>query len=304
MSKPRISVIMPNLNNGQFLERALCSVLDQGYENLEFYVIDGGSNDESLSILSLYENELTGWSSENDLGTAHAINKGLAKATGEIVAVVASDDLLLPGALESVARRMGHPAGPRWLVGRSLRIDADDQMLGRLEPTDPASFASFLMHDSGQYPISSTFWHRSLFDTQGKFDVGLHQAFDYEYCCRLQAAGHEATITDDIFAARREHAQSHSATHTLQRGLEYIATARRYASRLPLAQRYPLWLNCDYRERIYTLAQAELQGEHGREFLWQQLLRHPWWVVDQLLRHRLVHGTERSVGASVARPAA
>lgn len=101
---PLISIVTPSYNQGPFLERAIRSVLLQGYPRLEFIVMDGGSSDESAAILSRYEGWLTHWRSEPDDGPADALNKGFALATGDIFGFLNADDFYLPGSLEKIAR--------------------------------------------------------------------------------------------------------------------------------------------------------------------------------------------------------
>src|SRR5918996_5491103 len=101
---PRISIVTPSYNQGQFIEETIRSVLLQGYPSFEYIVIDGGSTDDSKEIIQKYEPWLTYWVSEPDRGQAHAINKGFARATGDIIQWVNSDDLLTPGALAEVGR--------------------------------------------------------------------------------------------------------------------------------------------------------------------------------------------------------
>ena len=103
---PRVTVVTPSLNQARFLEETIRSVLLQGYPDLEYVVVDGGSNDGSREIIGKYERFFAWWASEADRGQADAIDKGLAQATGEIFNWVNSDDVLQPGALATVAQAM------------------------------------------------------------------------------------------------------------------------------------------------------------------------------------------------------
>src|SRR5262249_6074487 len=107
---PRISIITPSFNQASFLEQTISSVISQGYPNLEYIVIDGGSTDGSVEAIRKFDSSITYWVSEKDRGQAHAINKGLRRATGDIIAYLNSDDYYFEGTLALVAQHfIGHP---------------------------------------------------------------------------------------------------------------------------------------------------------------------------------------------------
>ena len=127
-SRPKISIVTPSYNQAEFLERTILSVLNQNYPNLEYIIIDGGSTDSSAEIIKKYERYLTYWVSEPDDGQADAINKGFAKATGDILAWLNSDDLYLPGALLKVKESFQN-AGIAFLYGHSILVDKEDRVI-------------------------------------------------------------------------------------------------------------------------------------------------------------------------------
>src|SRR5262247_2795633 len=116
----KLTIVTPSFNQGRFLEQAILSVLDQGYEPLEYIIIDGGSTDESVSIIKRYEPKLAYWVSEKDRGQVHAINKGLERATGEIVAFLNSDDVYLPGAFNAAISHFVDSPESNWLCGDTI----------------------------------------------------------------------------------------------------------------------------------------------------------------------------------------
>lgn len=184
MVLPRITLITPSFNQARFIEKTLRSVLDQGYPNLEYFVVDGGSTDGSVDIIRRYADRLSGWTSEPDRGQSHAINKGLARATGEILGWLNSDDYLAPGALFRVAENLGNRGGPEVLVGNSVIIEVTGkQTLSR------GRFRSRRHLLSRFYPYGlhqpSIFWRREVFEKIGPLDESLHLIMDFDYWVRM-----------------------------------------------------------------------------------------------------------------------
>jgi len=284
MTLPRITIITPSFNQVSTLERTIRSVLDQNYPDLEYFVIDGGSRDGSVDIIRRHARRLAGWVSEKDRGQTDAINKGVNRATGQIIAYINSDDVYLPGALHHVAGLMSGPDAADWVIGGCRQIDLYNADLGRFDHHMPRSFLSYLMRTSGLLPQPSCFWSARMFEDHGVFDPHLHFSFDYEFHCRLLAAGERPLMIDRDLAALRMHEQTKSSRHSSAFGYERITVARRYADRLPIKARYTLWRNIDYRQRLCTLQEAALT----RSMLLSKVATHPWWLASPDVRSALI----------------
>ncbi|MEX0885321.1 MAG: glycosyltransferase family 2 protein [Phycisphaeraceae bacterium] len=278
MTRPTFTIITPNLNNAAYLERTICSVLDQDYPDVEYIVADGGSRDDSLDIIERYADELASWRSEPDAGPAEAINAALARARGDIVGILPSDDVYLPHTLHEVADRLDDDAGPRWLVGDCVDLGPHDEQLGQVRAEPPNSLVSFLAHDSGVLPRAACFYRRELLDGDDAFDAHYRYAFDYDLHARLLGRGLSPGIASLPLAARHESPAVRSMREVLRQGREFIDVAARHARHLPRREQAQLARNCDERRCIYTLAEAEARRDDTRRILWQQLLRHPWWL--------------------------
>ncbi len=187
MNLPKISIITPSFNQAHFLERTLLSVLNQNYPNLEYIVIDGGSTDGSVEIIRKYENRLAYWVSEKDRGQSHALNKGFARATGDIIGWLNSDDLYCNGALSYVAEAcLACPEDEAWYGGIYI-ADSEDRILNALWPLDPDPAYTVLVGlDIHQQAL---FWRRELMQRVGVTDEALHFAMDWDFIIRLLLAG-------------------------------------------------------------------------------------------------------------------
>ncbi|MBD2028355.1 glycosyltransferase [Leptolyngbya sp. FACHB-711] len=196
---PRISIITPSYNQGNFIEETIQSVLSQNYPNLEYIVIDGGSTDNTIEIIKRYESKIAYWISEPDRGQAHAINKGLEKATGEVLAYINSDDYYLPGTLHAVADYfLAHPEID-FLHGRCCYVNTQGKPMGE-QFADIHTFDEIIdlwgvWWQKRQFVQPEVFWTRRISDRIGSFNESLYFVMDYEYWCRiLLAKGKVGTI--------------------------------------------------------------------------------------------------------------
>jgi glycosyltransferase involved in cell wall biosynthesis len=183
---PRISIVTPSLNQGAFLEITLRSVLDQAYPALEYIVQDGGSVDCSVEILCRHEKNLTHWESTPDRGQAHAINCGFRHATGDIMAWVNSDDLLLPGALNYVADFFNKHPEVDVVYGHRILIDEDGSEIGRwILPEHDEE----VLHWADYIPQETLFWRRRVWTSiDGALDESFKFAMDWDLILRFQKA--------------------------------------------------------------------------------------------------------------------
>lgn len=174
----RISIVTPSYNQEQYIEETIRSVLLQGYPNLDYIIIDGGSRDGSVEIVRKYEKYLTYWVSESDGGQSHAINKGFAKSSGNILCWINSDDMFKPGTLEMVARIFPDTSIPAWLIGSSEIIDSKGAII-RLKSPKNISFKNMLLWHKNWFPQQSTFWTRPMWEVTNSLDESLYYAMDF-----------------------------------------------------------------------------------------------------------------------------
>jgi glycosyltransferase involved in cell wall biosynthesis len=239
---PRLSVVTPSLNQAAYLERTIQSVLDQDYSDLEYIVIDGGSTDGSVDILRRYESRLAYWVSEPDHGQSHAINKGLAMASGDVVAYINSDDYYLPGAFDVALRRFSDPA-VSWVCGECRYLHSDGTLDTVWRPQLPGGPRGAWVRLSWGVPQAASFWRRRLFDEFGFFREDLHYIFDTEFELRLALGGQLPVLIDRELSVRWLHDEAKSADLTPFRR-EHEVVARQLLETIPRRDRALGWLFC------------------------------------------------------------
>ncbi len=210
-SWPKISIITPSYNQAEFLERAILSVLNQNYPNLEYIIIDGGSTDGSVEIIKKYEKYLAYWVSEKDNGQADALNKGFSKSTGEILFYLNSDDVLLPGVLEKVSYVFKKRKEIDLVYGNKLLISPDDDIVSERRVTKWIPYLSkigvFSKAGFGIY-LDAAFYKRSLYEKTEGFSLSLRNTLDTDMFFQMLNFSEKFYFLREYIIGFRLHKQS------------------------------------------------------------------------------------------------
>lgn len=228
----RIGIVTPSLNQGRFLRETIESVLKQEYPNLDYWVVDGGSTDNTREILESYGSRIN-WISERDDGQAQAINKGLKRIDADVLAFINADDVYLPGALSRAARYFQAHSDAAWLTGDYFIIDslgrrvqsyvvAYKRMLRRWPTFQTLAVANYIVQPS-------TFWRRELLDEIGLLDESLRYCFDYDFWLRaiMRRPLHVVFAPLSLF---RIHARSKGSSQFERQFAEEHEVLRRHSS--------------------------------------------------------------------------
>jgi glycosyltransferase involved in cell wall biosynthesis len=178
-----LTVITPSFNQAQFIRRTIESVLSQGIPGLQYLVFDGGSTDGTVDILREYSGKLTAVV-KPDAGQADAVNKGLARATGDVIGWLNSDDVYYPGACARALDEFRSRPGVDVLYGEADHIDERDQVI---EPYYTEAFSYERLKDVCFICQPAVFFRRSVVDRYGQLETGLRYCMDYEYWLRILA---------------------------------------------------------------------------------------------------------------------
>lgn len=204
---PKISVIVPSFNQGRFIKQTILSVINQTYTNHELIIIDGGSTDETCSILNEHEKYFKYWVSEKDKGQSHAINKGLQKTNGEIITWLNSDDFYEPDTLEHIVNLFHNHPEVSVIHGNTLLFgDRMKPLLNGVE-TDlkPHQYLPYM-----RFPQPSSFFKAEVFKGTGKVNEDLHYAMDFELVVKAILAGNRFLKSDKLLSHYRIHGSSKS----------------------------------------------------------------------------------------------
>lgn len=221
MNYPKISVITPSYNQGQYLEETILSVLNQNYPNLEYIIMDGGSNDNSVEIIKKYESKIDFWESKKDNGQSDAINKGFARATGEILCWLNSDDYYFKDTLNDVASNLD-------ITKNEILFGEVDHIFEPNKQIKPSNVKN--KYDNYQLELydfiiqPGSFWTKKMWETTGPVNEKFHFVFDWDWFLRAKKAGANFKYTSRKMAMYRVH-DAHKTSNggdKRQKEIEYI----------------------------------------------------------------------------------
>jgi glycosyltransferase involved in cell wall biosynthesis len=180
-----ISIVTPSYNQSRYLEETMQSVLSQDYPHVEYIVVDGSSTDATVKIIKKYEDQLAWWVSENDQGQTDAINKGFARATGDVLAWINSDDTYEPGAFTAAVQYLQGHREVGMVYGDCNYIDEAGNVIG----TFNAAQTNYRLLRQGytHIPQQSMFFRADLWKQIGPLDPTFYFAMDYDLWTRIAA---------------------------------------------------------------------------------------------------------------------
>ena len=224
---PKISIVTPSFKQADFIERTIKSIIDQNYPNLEYFVQDGGSKDGTEEILSRYTDKISGWESRKDNGQSQAINLGFNKTSGEIMAWLNSDDLLLPGSLAYIVSYFNRHPKVDVVYGHRILIDENDQQIGRWmlpkHNNEVLSWADYI-------PQETLFWRRSIWDKAGgQIDESFRFAMDWDLLIRFREADAKFVRLPRFMGAFRIHMQQKTSAEISGIGIQEMTRIRECA---------------------------------------------------------------------------
>lgn len=213
---PRITIVTPSYNQGQYLEETIISILNQDYPNLEYFILDGASNDNSVEIIKKFSDRIDWWTTERDNGQTDAINKGFRRATGDLLCWVNSDDLLLPGCLKEIAKCYLEEGCPDLIHSNMVFLDSDSRILRAIRIPKQTRF--FMERGVWSVSAPSSFFSRTLMEKVGFLNEKYHIAMDMDIWMRMVVEGGKIAKVNKYLGAFRWHELSKSTLDIKSKG--------------------------------------------------------------------------------------
>lgn len=264
---PKISIVTPSYNQGQFIEQAITSVLEQGYPNFEHIILDNCSTDETIAILKKYPHLI--WRSQPDGGQSHALNQGFSMATGEIIGWLNADDRYLPGCFDKVTDSFANHPETDVAYGDYYWIDEGGKIIQSRKELDFDIFILKYLHVL-YIPSTSTFFREKIFQEDNFLDTSLEYSMDYEFFLRLAHQQYKFTHIDAHLASFRWHQHNKSSIATKAQLEEKNLALLRHDRFL---QQVPSSINSSVRKMLELLARGKryfIKGSKGYYFKqWQ-----------------------------------
>ena len=226
---PPVSIVTPSFNQGEFLEETMRSVLLQGYPNLEYIIIDGGSSDNTLDIIHKYEPCLAYWVSEPDRGQGHAINKGFDKANGQIFAWINSDDYYYPAVIFPVTHIFARDTNIGLVHAYEAYVGPDSTLIHNTYPCFRNAKATTLYSGSTLLQLTC-FWRSYCFRAVGGLDERLHYHMDYDLFLKLSYR-YPSTYLQKCIGAFRRYPGQKTGPRNIERVREYKNVLERFLAR-------------------------------------------------------------------------
>jgi len=279
----RITIITPSYNQAAYLEQTIASVLDQGYPNLEYIIIDGGSTDGSVEIIRKFEDRIAYWVSEKDRGQAHAINKGIQRATGDIIAYLNSDDYYLDGTLARVADWFSRHPNVDLLHGRCRVVDQDGMKVGErtgsITRYDEILDLWDVWWNTRNFVQPEVFWTKRIGDKIGPFREDLFWVMDYDYWLRILGAGGRVGFIDaELAAFRLQPNQKSIQPERTAEELLQVVRPHIFNKDCPVSR----WKRFELKKKWIFNAGFLKEVEHSLrrgEKRWRRLLRLAWFSI-------------------------
>jgi glycosyltransferase involved in cell wall biosynthesis len=299
MALPKVSIVTPSYNQAGFLEQTLHSVLSQGYPNLEYIVVDGGSTDGSRELIERYAGSLAWWISEKDTGQAEGINKGLARATGEIVAWLNSDDLYQPGAIAGAAAAFAAHPEAGMVFSDVLAVDGSGKATNLMRYGDWGLDELMTFHIIGQPGV---FLRRSILERAGLLDLDYHYLLDHQLWLRVAQAAPIRHVPG-IWAAARFHAEAKNVAQPTGFGRDAYTIVEWMRTQPGLLERYQrlapqIWAGAHRMNARYLLDGG--QPAAAWRCYWQSIRSYPPIGLSEA--HRMAYAGLSLVGLGWLKP--